>query len=162
MKIILPKIQSAKVTDFAFVEEDAKRMHLALLSHDFQPMHPRLGAKNAFALHHSQVEERQPQDFFVLNGNLLGLNKGQIAVVINPKILEKRGDRKLVKEGCLSFPFRADIGTLRYDKLLVEYWVPNKKGKLVREEREVEGIVAHVFQHEKQHAHCQHIYQKTK
>ena len=74
-------------------------------------------------------------------------------IVINPKILEK-DERYTVKEGCLSFPFRGQKKTIRYNKIKVEY----QDIKMKKHVKKFEGKEAQIFQHEIQHFNSDHIY----
>ncbi|MFZ1522771.1 MAG: peptide deformylase [Candidatus Saccharimonadales bacterium] len=74
--------------------------------------------------------------------------KSRTRICINPVILEFKGSKTLLWDGCLSEgkePMFAQ--TERYTKLKVQYL--NQDGKL--ENENLDGFLAHVFQHELDH-----------
>jgi peptide deformylase len=96
-----------------------------------------------------------------LAGNQVGLNK-QIFVIdvspvegcelikpvvmINPKIIEKSDDLKIMEEGCLSLPeYRADVE--RPESIKIRFLSPAEQ----EEEIEADGLFARVIQHEYDH-----------
>lgn len=153
MKILIPphKKQAKPVENFLDIKFDVIDMLNMISEGDF-------GSKNwkaAYAIHHAQVS-KNPYNFFVVHpqAKLFGHHN----VIINPKIIEKKGEKITHKEGCLSFPFRGEKKVQRYTKLLVQYSrIEDSKIETVQEE--IEGVAAYVFQHELEHAHAQNIFQ---
>jgi len=83
--------------------------------------------------------------FFVANLSGDADRKDQERVFINPKILDRRGERR-EEEGCLSLPGLAPF-IVRAGELRVRYTTLD--GEAV--ERDVEGLEARLFQHEIDH-----------
>lgn len=67
-------------------------------------------------------------------------------VVINPEILEKKGEKEKEEEGCLSVPHVYGV-VERPSKIFVRYFDLNGK----KREEEITGLKARVFQHEIDH-----------
>ncbi len=67
-------------------------------------------------------------------------------VIINPSLIKTYGNRKQLYEGCISF---ADVFAKvpRYKKIRVRYYDENAK----KHEKDFEGLLAHVIQHEIDH-----------
>lgn len=132
--------------------------HLILMHHKS----PAPGStKSHYALHHAQVEKENPLNFFVINPQLLNLKENTIAVVINPKIIDKKKESKMMmNEGCMSFPFRGDKKVHRYNTIKVEYMIPSEKNPTMFEKKvdELSGLMAQIFQHEIEHTNGSHIY----
>lgn len=153
--------QSRLVNDFETVKADAKAMTKVLLTYR-APGKNGKGPNQHFALHHSQYSD-SPYNFFVMNPLLFGENENQILVVANPKIIEEIGDRKVVREACMSFPFRPDCKVRRYSKIKVTYQAPAEDGKTFEDREDVvEDMIAQIFQHEIEHARGTHIYDPKK
>lgn len=69
-------------------------------------------------------------------------------VLINPEILEERGEKKYFNEGCLSIPdIHEDV--LRPSKILLRWYDEN----FVQHEEEIGDMFARVAQHEIDHLH---------
>lgn len=106
--------------------------------------------KGAFAMHHSQIEEKDPIDFFVT---------AERKIVINPNITKHSNYKVDSNEGCASFPNHEMVVVQRWRITEVEYVSliisPNDKDKFVfsgnREDR-LTGHEANIFQHEADHA----------
>lgn len=156
MYILTPKHQSKPVTDFSFIKKDAEAMHHLLLTY-VSPTGK--GPASHYAIHHSQFA-KESYDFFVINPMLVGAKEGEIIIAINPRIVEK-WDRSLSREGCMSFPFRHGVSVWRFNEIKVEYEVPNQDEKLITKKETVKGLIAHIFQHESEHARGAHIYLNT-
>lgn len=159
MKILTPTQNSAEVTNFEQIRIDAEAMHIILKTY-VSPTGK--GPEQHYALHHSQFSS-VPFDFFVINPYLLGAKDNQIVLAINPKIKVLEESRIIrVREGCMSFPFRHGIQVKRYDVIEVTYQVPDERGKkLLTKTDRVEGLMAQIFQHERDHAIGKHIYLGT-
>lgn len=153
---VVPKKRSIFVRNFAQIEDEVRDLHEYLIKYKCPSGNKE---KIFYAIHHSQVSP-EPFNFFVVNPSILGAPNGQIVVVINPKIISKdRDSRRSSREGCMSFPFRPDTQVYRYDKIKVEYQIPDPKGeKLLTKTEEVVGLMAHIFQHEIEHSQGRHIY----
>jgi peptide deformylase len=67
-------------------------------------------------------------------------------VIINPEIVKTYGESKEMWEGCLSFD-NAFAKVPRYEKIRVHY--QDEKSK--EHEKVLDGLLAHVFQHETDH-----------
>jgi peptide deformylase len=67
-------------------------------------------------------------------------------VIINPEIVKTYGESKEMWEGCLSFD-NAFAKVPRYKKVRVKYLDEKTK----EHEKDLEGLLAHVFQHETDH-----------
>jgi peptide deformylase len=102
-------------------------------------------------------------------------------VIVNPKILEKpdtierwvtdlnavgtKVRRKMQKrngvkleEACMSFPHRRPKNVERFYRIKVEYQYPILGGMMLRKKREwIEGLRAHIFQHETDHDNGRNI-----
>lgn len=108
----------------------------------------------ALALHHAQVAKPSLSLFVCLPGAM-----GDDVVVINPKILEKFEKQEMM-EGCMSFPLRSDKKVLRYGRVVVEYYTLDKDDKFIKRNVTLPITSSQVFQHEVDHGHGRHIYQK--
>lgn len=83
-----------------------------------------------------------------------GASRGEL----NTKVKEiKNGG--LLEEGCLSFPFRKARKVHRYHRILVSYQTPDGWfGRLKKHTGWIEGLAAHIFQHENDHMNGQNIF----
>lgn len=69
-------------------------------------------------------------------------------VLINPEIIEERGEKKYFNEGCLSIPdIHEDV--LRPERIVLHWWDEN----FVEHQEEIDGLFARVAQHEIDHLH---------
>lgn len=69
-------------------------------------------------------------------------------VLINPEIIEERGEKKYFNEGCLSIPdIHEDV--LRPERIVLHWWDEN----FVEHQEEIVGLFARVAQHEIDHLH---------
>lgn len=120
-----------------------------------------------FALAHCQVEDENPLAFFVVNTKHVG-KLWEHMVIMNPEILKapatiKKEDGTIVSnrvsyiEGCFSFPFRQPKSVERYFRIKVRYYIPGRFW-MRKIERWIEGLPAHIFQHEEQHCRGKNIY----
>lgn len=118
------------------------------------------------ALHHSQVETRDPKSFFILRKELIAVADDKFHAVVNPRIVERdKESDMLMHEGCLSWPFRKGIKKRRCNRVKVEFDfidndlnIPGKHLLRHVEAQWVEGLIAQIFQHECDHGHGMHIY----
>lgn len=125
-----------------------------------------------FALAHNQVEDKEPMAFFVMHSDYVGEGKMfEAHAIINPEILEspefifndeeekdKRKNIYETEEGCFSLPFRQPKRTTRFYKIKVRYYIPGRFFGLKKIEKWIEGLPAHIFQHEEQHTRGKNIY----
>lgn len=163
------------VSDYSEIERVAEQMLVRVAA----PFH---GAKYtaAFALAHSQVA-MDHWAFFVLHPDLVEKEKlFPSSFIVNPQVLEtpaviKMTVQKLGKEpvkaiknmgplpeACLSFPHRTEKGVMRFHKIKVSYQypVPNGRGgwKFKSVTTWLDGLAAHIFQHETDHLRGINIY----
>lgn len=72
----------------------------------------------------------------------------------------------MVKEACMSFPYRNEKNVERYFRIKVKYQIVEKglfnRDKITTVTEWVEGLKAHIFQHEIQHFKGEEIYHKSK
>lgn len=141
---------------------------------------------DGYGLAHNQVEDKEPLSFFVLSDNTLRTQNWPSQFIINPEIIKAERTINLGKinkgenneyddvrsniikyqESCFSFPFKAPKTVERFFSIRVVYYIPgNTKGifkllrkKLIRVEETLEGLKAHIFQHEEQHCRGKNIY----
>ena len=64
-----------------------------------------------------------------------------------------------VKEACLSFPMMSEKNTTRFFRIKVRYQIM-QDGKVTTVEEWVEGLKAHIFQHEDDHFNAKNIYNR--
>lgn len=139
--------------------------------------------EKGYGLSHCQVSN-DPLAFFVIASAYVGEGKmWPHQVIINPQILEAsdkivigknpdgtddvRQNIRTYPEGCFSFPFRKPKNMRRYYQIKVRYQIPVEhwsilklrfETKLDTIEEEIEGLRAHIYQHEWQHAIGENIY----
>lgn len=103
--------------------------------------------KGAYALAHSQVEEKDPMRFFVTQeGN----------VFINPRIINHTHYLVDSEEACMSYADKEIITVQRYNKLVVscDNVDPAKTATVLP----LDGRLAKIFQHEIDHFDGRYIY----
>ena len=71
-----------------------------------------------------------------------------VQTIINPEIIEEKGQRIVGKEGCLSFP-ALQVTIKRPEQLLVKYVTPENKEVI----RTLDGWTARCFNHETDHVY---------
>lgn len=154
MKIIQPhKKIATKVTCFKDIYLDAAEIKEMMKTKEF-----RGNWKAAFSLHHSQVSNN-PFDFFVVDESL-SLYFGGYQVICNPRILEA-DDMSSCKEGCMSFPFRPEKNTKRYQWVHAQFQVFSKVLKRMKTvTMDLTGLPAVILQHEMDHARGVNIYEQ--
>jgi len=145
-KMVKPhKKKSAKVTekDLPVLMEDAKILYnLCFTQNHFYP--------GAYAMHHSQINNKKPLDFFVT---------AMKEIIINPVIVNHTKVKVERIEGCFSFPKNPPYNVERYHKVTVEYQTLDSSGKLSEIKTEkASGQRAQVFQHEIGHGQGELIY----
>lgn len=117
-----------------------------------------------FALHHSQVSEK-PLNFFVLETQHLAdfiPQLGGSRFIVNPKITKFSKEAVMpFEEGCVSFPYRKRKKVMRSWIIQVSYQIPDPTsptGLSEVMEKQVERIIAQIFQHEVGHAEGKNIF----
>lgn len=179
MKILegkdLPHVFAQPIRHFEAAVSDAREM-ITLM----KEMSGEGRERNIFALHHSQVNPR-PLNFFVLNFMLLPRKVGNkelfaSSVICNARIIGTDVPKEILKqneitdykeqakipmsEGCASFPNRTPKYVPRYEWVKVAFEVPDEKDmtKFHKQELDLPGIYAQIFQHEIDHANGKNIY----
>jgi peptide deformylase len=121
----------------------------------------------AYAVAHCQVSE-DPFSFFVVGSKYVDGGMWPAHAIINPQILEanstiivgkdeetgkpdRRNNIVEYMEGCFSFPFRKPKRVKRCYRIKVKYQIKGKLGRLKTVTEEIEGLKAHIYQHEFQH-----------
>jgi peptide deformylase len=167
-----------KVLSFKQIKADAEELLLFVdKKHEGQ-------YEQAYAVSHCQVSER-PFAFFVVNSGFVTNDNVKQKhmlfphrIIINPEILEKPdthevtlpfpdkdGKQQIVKtpniyrpdEACMSFQHRAPKKVMRFYKIKVRYQIPWLLGMRTITEW-CDGLKAHVFQHETDHANGKNIF----
>ena len=134
--------------------EDAKVMHEMCLV-------GRADYSTAYAIAHTQIEEKDPMSFYVTM-------EGQI--IINPVIVRYTHQLIEKREGCMSYPEEPMKTVLRFHKITLRYQTLSqkvKKGKITGEPQltkvvvsEYAGQESQVIQHECSHLLGHNIYDK--
>lgn len=113
----------------------------------------------AYAMHHSQIDDKDPLSMFVLNSML---------TVINPSIGRHSGYTRDSKEACMSFSGMKMTTVQRWQKIDVTYQTiindPDNDGKYKLSEFKTDSISGNhslVFQHEIDHGNAKFIYELT-
>jgi peptide deformylase len=114
----------------------------------------------AYAMHHSQIDDKDPLSVFVMNNML---------VVINPVITRHSNYTRDSEEACMSFSGLKMITVQRWQKIEVNYQTvlldPADEKKYILSEVKSESISGNpslVFQHEIDHGNGKFIYELTK
>lgn len=124
-----------------------------------------------YAIHHMQVCEKNPFNFFVLNPEPLGniIDELGSRFIVNPVITNYiiKDTNKVpyfqkMKEGCASFPYKSQKNVERAPIIEVKYQIPNPKSENGLEDKtmQLQGVVAQIFQHEIDHGHGKNIFYK--
>lgn len=103
-----------------------------------------------YALAHSQVDDKDPLAFFVLNPALMG---NRVATVINP-VIELVGSLKTLREGCVTFPHSVPVPALRTYKVTTMF----RDAEWKQHTTTLKGREAQVFQHERDHLIGKYVY----
>ena len=113
--------------------------------------------QGAYAMHHSQINDTDPIDFFVTHKR---------DIFINPKIVKHSSYLKDSKEACMTFADRPQTIVSRWQKITVTYQTimvdPENEGKFKLSsviEVGMSGPESFVFQHEADHGQALYIYQ---
>lgn len=148
MKIIIPphKKLSLPVQSWREIKQDA----LAMIARIEQGNFPDGRYREAFALSHSQVSV-DPRCFFVVNWKQAEVKKQfRYNIIINPVILKKE-DERVLKDACMSEPFKKPANKKRYALISVVYQTPGWFGRLKKIRQTFYGTAAFIFQHEEEH-----------
>lgn len=139
-------------SDVERVVEESKILHAIC----FEPSGMYGGA---LAMHHSQIDDKDPLNFFVTFDR---------KIVINPIVTRHSNYMVDSKEGCRSFPDKPEINVDRWRILEVDYLTimvdpdNEKKFKLSSiQHEELRGREAFIYQHEIQHSKGEFIYPLT-
>lgn len=112
--------------------------------------------RGAYAMHHAQIEDKDPLSFFVTSN---------FKIVINPVITRHSGYTVDSKEGCVSYSGEKQVVVQRWQKIETEYVTimvdPKDEKKFAlssKIEESFSGMDAKVFQHEFDHGNAKYIY----
>ena len=139
--------------DIERVVEESKILHAIC----FEPMGMYGGA---WAMHHSQIDDKDPLNFFVI---------AEKRIIVNPKITRHTKTTVNSLEGCRSFSSLPEIVVQRWNKIETEFQSvmvdPDKKDRfklsgVIKEG--FSGFNAFVWQHEIGHSQGVFIYQLNK
>ena len=151
------KSRLVTIEDIDRVIEDSKVLYeLCFTSNGFY--------KGAFAMHHSQIDDKDPLSFFVT---------AEKNIVINPSILRHSSYLKDSREACMTFGDKPMVMVQRWQKIVVEYYsvvLDDEKRfdndsdkdyfKLSNKiEEDLSGFQSLVWQHEIDHGNALYIYQ---
>lgn len=110
----------------------------------------------AYAMHHSQIDDKDPLNMFVT---------AEKKIVINPVIIQHSNYTVPSKEGCITFPGKLLTMVDRWHKMEVEYVTimvdPKDKDKFKLSSKikeSLSGKEAIIFQHEFDHGEAKYIY----
>ena len=114
----------------------------------------------AFAMHHSQIDDKDPLDFFVTQDK---------RIIINPVIVTHSEYTKDHKEACMTFGHLPPVTVQRWQKIVVRYVTvmtdPEDEKKFVFSgsiKADLSGPDAFMFQHEMDHGQAKYIYEFNK
>lgn len=146
-------LKSRQVTeaDIERVVEESKILYEICLTDEGMGIY-----RGAYAMHHSQIDDKDPLDFFVTH---------EKKIVINPKALNHSNYFTNSKEGCVTFAGRERVIVPRWHKLEVEYVTlmsdPDNEGKFKFSspvEEFVTSLQSFIFQHEMGHGNAEYIF----
>lgn len=106
------------------------------------------------ALSHTQIEDKDPLNFFVLSNGI---------PIVNPVIVNHTSATVDRTEGCLTFPFKDPITVKRFNKVTVQFNIltVDRNGKTAfspRKEENLNGEIAQIMQHEISHLLGHYVY----
>lgn len=138
------KSRPVEEKDLYIVIEDAHKL--------YNLCHTKIGPiPGSFAIHHSQIEDEDPMNFFVTADK---------EIVINPVITRHTKTTVEKVEGCVTFYDRYPVKVQRYNKIEVEFSNLTSEGKIGPAKKVgFSGREAQIFQHEIGHALAQYIYE---
>lgn len=88
--------------------------------------------------------------------------KGGIATFKQGVERKNTSNMQWLEEACMSFPLKNSRKMERYFRIKVRYWYFTPHGIPLRKTEWVEGLKAHIFQHECDHFDANPIYYRTK
>ena len=163
--------KSKEVVLYKEIEEEIRQLKIFIVKE--------YNKRKCFAIHHTQVHPHSYNFFIVHPSYCLGEEPlFEDNVIINPKIIEfvqiekppfkesgmdnqEAYDKiptppltRMVKEACMSFPFRESKNVERAYMIRVEY----QDEKMNKIKKELYGEAAQIFQHECDHANGKNIY----
>lgn len=152
MKYVLPHKKISR----AVTQEDTDRMISDAIAMQEMCSNPPKYHSKAFAVAHSQFDDKDPLRFFVTR-------EGEI--IINPVILSHDHRPVIRKEACTTFGISippTDVARVR--KLVVEYFVIEDEvmKTWIKKKHTVNGQKAQIFQHEIDHMNAKYIYDMSK
>ena len=99
--------------------------------------------KGAVAMHHSQIDNKDPLNFLVTVNN---------EIFINPKIINHSWRTSISIEGCMSYPEKPMIKVKRWKKITITYQTFLEDGLLSKKIKIKEkGFKSFMLQHEINH-----------
>ncbi len=114
------------------------------------------GYSGAYAMHHAQIDDKDPLNFFVT---------GSAEIIINPVIVKHSNYTNDSNEGCVTYLGQKQVVVQRWQKIDVEYVTimthpenPDKFKLSSKIEKHYSGLEAKVFQHEYDHGNAKYIY----
>lgn len=108
--------------------------------------------KGAYAIAHTQIDDKDPLAFFVTSDG---------HVIINPEIVRQTSYTTPKLEGCMSYPDEKLIHAQRSYRIEVEYQTIDPDGKLTAPEVcQLKGLAAEIYQHEIDHLEAKYVYDK--
>lgn len=139
---------STPVRTYAEIKEIAKKMVKRIRAGKFPGRW-----SEAYALTHSQVvNEGGVKRFFVVNRNDEIIGKVfRHDVIVNPVIVGRSEEMVKFYDACMSVPNRKPQKIRRHAWLRVKYQVPLFGRWLRTVQEKVDGLKAHVFEHEIEH-----------
>lgn len=159
MQLIKPTyLPSHEVESWSSIKDQAMELATFIEKKDYG-----IFKGGVYAIHHMQVCENNPFDFFVLNKEVLPKIVEELGseFIINAKVESHPNFVMKMKEGCASFPHKSMKNVERYHKILASFQIPTAGGGLEKRIMELTGIVAEIFQHEIDHGKGKNIYYDT-
>lgn len=164
MKITVPhqvKSRLVEPKDLERVRKDAAEMQriMDVLTQPHAPF-----SHGIFALAHSQVEEKDPLRFFVINTNDETMKRewGEDGlIVVNPVIVRHTKHPIIHYEGCVTFPSRAPEKVERWHKCDVDMALVTSDGDFIENygmPMLLSSRIAQIFQHEIDHFNGKYVY----
>jgi len=112
--------------------------------------------KGAYAMHHSQIDDKDPMSFYVTYDR---------KIIINPVITRHTNTPVDSKEACMSFPYEEEVIVPRWHKLEMDFVTimsdPDNEGKFKLssvQHEDLSGHQAFVAQHEIDHGEGRFIH----
>lgn len=162
MKVIPIHYEKAlPVGNWLAIEKEAKEIAAFIDGKDYGDY-----KQGIFALHACQVNPK-PFNYFVLNEEAVGkevIESLGSRFIVNPKIINFNTAFLVpMLEGCVSFPWRKQRYVDRYFMVDVEFEVPDQaeKNGLRKVQKNVERVLAQIFQHEIDHGNAINIRYKA-